>query len=118
MALIIVEFLQDPGRSLRATIGKGNSIDIIFNNRLGFRGSLPCRGRVWTFPTNGSWRWFSRCNIARLVGLLILLLSLCGRRYRLRKIFLEQRLKSNDYEKSKGEDEKQSPFSAGVLLRI
>jgi hypothetical protein len=36
----------------------------------------------------------------------------------LREIFLEQRLKGNDYEKSKGEDEKQSPLSAGVLLRI
>jgi hypothetical protein len=50
--------------------------------------------------------------------LLILRLSLCGRRYRLREIFLEQRLKSNDYEERKREDEKQSPLGARVLLRI
>jgi len=118
MALIIVKFFEDPGRGLRTTIRKRDSVYIIFNYRLRLPGGLLCGSRLRNAPSCGSARWFSRLNIASLVRLLILRLSLNRRRYRLREVFLEQRLKGNDDEERQREDEKQSPLGAGVLLRI
>ena len=69
MSLIVVKFLQNPGLNLRAAVGEGDPVEIVFNYRFGFRSRLLVA--LSGAPGYRCGRGWTRCNISELVGLLI-----------------------------------------------